>query len=109
MRAWGSPIADGGIDRAGPHPIDGLPMKLHAAAFAATLAVAGAAHELGAQERAPELRIDLPFLDAPYNTAHGLRGPSMSQSLAVSEGFYEVAHSAIERAWGERRVMSAVT
>jgi hypothetical protein len=84
-------------------------MKLHAAALAAALAVAGVAHELGAQERAPELRVDLPLLDAPYNTAHGLRGPSMSQSLAISEGFYEAAHSAIQRAWGERRVMSAVT
>jgi hypothetical protein len=41
------------------------------------------------------VRLDVPIVDAPYNFAHGLRGPSMSQSLAVTEAFYEVTHGAI--------------
>ncbi|MEP6495669.1 MAG: hypothetical protein ABJF01_23500 [bacterium] len=46
------------------------------------------------------VRTDIPLLDAPYNLTNGGRGPSMAQSLAVGEGFYELAHPAIQRAWG---------
>jgi hypothetical protein len=50
---------------------------------------------------APPVRIDIPLLDVPYNTAHGYRAPSMAQSLAISEGFYEGSHRWIQRAWGD--------
>jgi hypothetical protein len=70
-----------------------------AVAAAALLALAPAA---GAQS----LRVDVPLLDAPYNTAHGLRAPSMAQSLGVTETFYEVLHPAIERAWGGHRKLA---
>lgn len=50
---------------------------------------------------APPVRIDIPAVDAPYNTEHGYRAPSMQQSLALSEGFYEGTHRWIQRAWGE--------
>jgi len=50
---------------------------------------------------APPIRIDIPAIDAPYNTEHGYRAPSMQQSLALSEGFYEATHRGIQRAWGE--------
>ena len=49
------------------------------------------------------VRLELPLLDAPYNVAHGVRAPSMRQSLAVSEGFYEASHRAIRNAWGGRK------
>jgi hypothetical protein len=64
---------------------------------------------IGAQQRSTELRVDLPILDAPYNFSHGLRAPSMAQSLGVGETFYEVAHTAIERAWGNRRVAAGLS
>jgi len=46
------------------------------------------------------VRADIPLLDMPYNLTNGGRAPSMAQSLAVSEAFYEIAHPAIERAFG---------
>ena len=78
--------------------------RISVAAFVLALAPA-----IGAQQRATELRVDLPVIDAPYNFSHGFRTPSMAQSLGVGETFYEVAHTAIERAWGERRVASGIS
>jgi hypothetical protein len=46
-------------------------------------------------------RIDVPVLDVPYNTANGFRAPSMQQSQALTEMFYELTHRAIQDAWGE--------
>src|SRR4051812_20375302 len=66
-------------------------------AFAQTAAAQGASARV---DTVSAVRIDLPIIDAPYNVAHGLRAPSMSQSAAVAEGFYEIAHPAIQRAWG---------
>ena len=68
-----------------------------------------AASTVHAQQRPTELRVDIPIVDAPYNFANGFRAPSMTQSLGVGETFYEVAHTAIERAWGGRRVASALS
>ena len=56
---------------------------------------------LGAQLRPAPLRVDIPLVDAPFNIANGLRGPSMAQSVAVGETFYEVAHTSIQKAWGK--------
>jgi hypothetical protein len=84
-------------------------MKLAAGTIIATVCIAATlAPMLGAQEPPRELRIDLALVDAPYNVAHGLRAPSMAQSLAVSEGFYEAAHAGIQRAFGPHRTMSVV-
>lgn len=58
---------------------------------------------------ADALRLDLPLLDAPYNLAHGVRLPSMAQSLAVSEGFYELSHGGIQRAWGRRKTLGRLS
>ncbi len=53
--------------------------------------------------RPPGLRLDVPLLDAPYNIRHGLRAPSMQQSLALTEGFYEASHAGIQAAWGKHK------
>lgn len=54
------------------------------------------------------IRSDIPFLDAPYNLTNGGRAPSMAQSLALTEGFYEVAHPAIQRAFKSHTVLADV-
>src|SRR5438132_747245 len=46
--------------------------------------------------------LDVPVVDVPYNTAHGLRAPSMQQSLALSASAYDAAHLAIQDLFGER-------
>ena len=74
------------------------------------LALLVTAAPLGAQQAAdtaaaaahPPARLELPLMDVPYNVAHGYRAPSMRQTLAISEGFYEASHRAIRRAWGNR-------
>lgn len=55
------------------------------------------------------IRSDIPFLDMPYNLTNGGRAPSMAQSLAVTEGFYELAHPAIQRAFGSHTVLADVS
>jgi len=55
------------------------------------------------------IRTDIPFLDMPYNLSNGGRAPSMSQSLAIAEGFYEVAHPAIQRAFGTHTVLTNIS
>src|SRR3954471_859364 len=90
------------------HSPKATPLHPSIRAPAATAALA-LVPTLGAQERSSALRVDLPLLDAPYNTVNGLRAPSMAQSVAVGETFYEVAHTVIQRAWGTHRVMSGVS
>src|SRR5829696_6007251 len=82
------------------------PLMRHTSSFAVS---AAALITLGAAAGAQSLRVDIPLLDAPYNTAHGLRAPSMAQSLGVTETFYEVLHPAIERAWGSHRKLAGVS
>jgi hypothetical protein len=48
--------------------------------------------------------IDLTVVDAPYNLAHGGRGPSMRQSLDLTVAQYELTHGVIEQAFGSRRM-----
>ena len=55
------------------------------------------------------LRIDLPLLDLPYNVAGGPRAPSMQQSLAITEGFYEASHAGLQNLSGNRRWLSRAT
>ena len=50
------------------------------------------------------LRFELPLVDAPFGIANGLSLPSMQQSLAVTEAFYEGAHYGIQRAIGRGRL-----
>lgn len=45
----------------------------------------------------PRVYVDLPVLEAPFNTAHGGRWPSMGQSLWLSAGAYEVMHTALRQ------------
>ncbi|MFN2563668.1 MAG: hypothetical protein ABR499_01485 [Gemmatimonadaceae bacterium] len=80
-------------------------MKSTIAATLVLLAVV--ANPAAAQTRAP--RFDLPLLDVPYNTSHGGRAPSMAQSLEFTEGFYELSHLGIERAWGRHRTLAGVS
>src|SRR4029079_18763080 len=47
--------------------------------------------------------VDIPVLDVPYNTAHGLRAPSMAQAQALGATFYEATHEGIQRAWGNHK------
>jgi hypothetical protein len=47
----------------------------------------------------PPLRIELPVLDAPFNTAHGFSFPSIPQSLAITGGVTQTAHSALAALW----------
>ena len=51
--------------------------------------------------QAQSTRIDVPAIDLPYNTAHRYRAPSMAQSQALTEAFYELTHRAIQQAWGD--------
>src|SRR4051794_21604050 len=67
------------------------------------------ATSLGAQTPPTPLRLDLPLFDAPCNPANGLRGPSMAQSLAVGETFYELSHTSIQRAWGRHTKLAGVS
>jgi hypothetical protein len=55
------------------------------------------------------LRLDIPVLDAPYNLARGVRGPSMAQSLAVTESFYELSHLGIQGLWGRHRSLARLS
>ena len=50
------------------------------------------------------LRFELPIVDAPFSIANGISAPSMQQSLAVTEAFYEGAHYAIQRSIGRGRL-----
>jgi hypothetical protein len=45
----------------------------------------------------PRVYVELPLLDAPFNTAHGGRWPSMQQSLWLAADGYEVLHTALRR------------
>ena len=56
-----------------------------------------------AQDPAPRAPLDVTLMDAPYNVSHGGRAPSMRQSLDLTVGAHELAHGAIERAFGSRR------
>jgi hypothetical protein len=47
-------------------------------------------------------KIEIPLIDLPYNVQHGLRGPSMQQSLAITSDFYELSHRGIQDLFGER-------
>lgn len=60
--------------------------------FAATLA--------RAQEDAP--KIDVTLFDAPYNVAHGLRAPSMQQSLTLTASTYDLAHLSLQNVFGDK-------
>ena len=46
--------------------------------------------------------VELPVVDVPYNAQHGLRAPSMQQSLAATGAFYELSHQAVWDAFGKR-------
>ena len=43
--------------------------------------------------------VELPIVDVPYNAQHGLRAPSMQQSLAMTAAFYELSHEAVWNAF----------
>ncbi|HEY8131871.1 MAG TPA: hypothetical protein VII12_08255, partial [Thermoanaerobaculia bacterium] len=47
-------------------------------------------------------QIEVPVIDLPYNAAHGLRAPSMQQSLAITGSVYELSHQALWDAFGKR-------
>ena len=53
---------------------------------------------------------DIPVVDAPYNVQHGLRAPSMQQSLAMTGAFYELSHEAVwnafKREWESKAAVS---
>ena len=68
-------------------------------AFAAWVSIAFATR---AAAQTPS-RLDFTIVDAPYNVAEGLRGPSMRQALDLSVAAYEVSHAAIEKAFGRRK------
>src|SRR6266480_38637 len=46
--------------------------------------------------------VEIPVVDVPYNDQHGLRGPSMQQSLAMTGAFYELSHEAVWNAFAKR-------
>ena len=76
-------------------------MKHISSVTAAALLAMLAASNLAAQATSTgTVRTDIPVVDAPFNFAEGIRGPSMAQSLAVTNGFYEVAHPAISSLFG---------
>jgi hypothetical protein len=50
---------------------------------------------LTAQDTIRPAVIDLPLLELPYNSAHGVRAPGMQQSLGITAGLYEAMHTAL--------------
>ena len=46
---------------------------------------------------------EVPVIDLPYNAAHGVRAPSMQQSLALTADVYDASHVGLEEAFGERK------
>jgi hypothetical protein len=69
----------------------------------AAIALCGLATLATAQDARPQASIDLTVFDAPYNVSFGGRAPSMSQSRDFTVAQYEVLHSALSRAFGNRR------
>src|SRR5687768_6743706 len=68
-----------------------------------SLLIALGAAVAAAQEPAARAPLDITLVDAPYNVSFGGRAPSMRQSLDLTVGAHELAHGAIERAFGRRR------
>lgn len=60
---------------------------------------------LGAVAPLAAQQYEVPVFDLPYNAAHGLRAPSMEQSLALTADVYDASHVALQEAFGERRVL----
>src|SRR5205823_14019175 len=52
--------------------------------------------------------VEIPVVDVPYNVQHGLRGPSMQQSLAMTGAFYELSHEAVWNAFAKRDWVSKI-
>src|SRR6266849_4287287 len=55
--------------------------------------------------------VEIPIIDAPYNLQHGLRAPSMEQSLAITGSVYELSHEALwdafsKRKWGSKTAVT---
>lgn len=72
-------------------------LPLLAVSVAVTLLTRAAPARAGdpADLRTPRVYLELPLLDAPFNTAHGGRWPSMQQSLWLAAGAYEAMHTAL--------------
>ena len=73
--------------------------------LASTLALPATTHAQKVSEtpHPPRAGFDFTVMDAPYNVAEGLRGPSMRQALDLSLATYEVGHASIERLLGQHR------
>ena len=90
-----------------PAAEQGAPAAVSRPAAADTLAASSDSVTalLAAVPRPPaRLRFELPLVDAPFSIANGLSLPSMQQSLAVTEAFYEGAHYGIQRSIGRGRL-----
>jgi hypothetical protein len=53
--------------------------------------------------------VDVPVIDLPYNAAHGVRGPSMQQSLGLTAAFYDLSTLEIERLTGNHKLLGKTT
>jgi hypothetical protein len=53
-------------------------------------------------------QLEVPVIDLPYNAAHGLRGPSMQQSLGMTASVYEATHTSIQDAFGKRKRLGEI-
>src|SRR6266536_3938557 len=56
--------------------------------------------------------VEIPIIDLPYNVQHGLRAPSMQQSLAITSSVYELSHEALwdafsKRTWASKTAVAA--
>jgi hypothetical protein len=74
--------------------------------FFIALAAVSAATISGAASA--QTRIDIPVLELPYNTQHGIRAPGMQQSLAITTDFYEYTHAALARISSRHKVLTNV-
>ncbi len=84
--------------RGGQSPINAA-VALSFAAWLALVPAPDAVAQAAAPSPAPaRVRVDVVALDLPFNTANGYSFPSMSQSLASSRDFYQLAHHGI-RSW----------
>jgi hypothetical protein len=77
-------------------------------AFALAFATTAHAQDSSRTRQASPRRLlpggfDFTLVDAPYNVAEGLRGPSMRQALDLSIATYDLGHAGVERLFGKHR------
>lgn len=65
------------------------------ATLALLLPAAPAAADEGGLDERTGVALDIPLVDLPFNSQHGLTWPSMGQALGLSSDFYQLVHHGV--------------